>query len=70
MRGIFSGTAGGGARRMKKACINCAYASEFYPSFIDRCDLDSHVIADADEYSCKNFYPIPEEDDDGKSKLD
>lgn len=56
---------------MKKACINCAYASEFYPSFIDVCDLDGHVIADAYEYSRKNFYPLPEEvRDDGKSKLD
>ena len=55
---------------MKKACINCAYASEFYPSFIDCCDLDGHVITDADEYSCKNFYPVEQEDDDGKSKLD
>ena len=55
---------------MKKACINCAYASEIYPSFMDVCDRDGHVIIDADEYSCKNFYPLEQEDDDGKSKLD
>lgn len=46
---------------MKKACINCAYASEFYPSFIDVCDLDNHVICDADEEDCSKFKPIEEE---------
>lgn len=61
MRGIFSETAGGGAKRLKKACINCAYASEFYPSFMDVCDRDGHVIYDADEDSCEGFEPMEDE---------
>ena len=40
---------------MKKTCINCAYASEFYPSFMNVCDRDGHVIYDADEDSCEGF---------------
>ena len=46
---------------MKKACINCAYASEFYPSFMDVCDRDGHVIYDADEDSCEGFEPLEDE---------
>lgn len=42
---------------MKKACINCAYASEFYPSFMDYCDLDGHVILDAVSTAAKIFTP-------------
>ena len=54
---------------MKKACINCAYASEFYPSFMDVCDRDGHVIYDADEDNCEGFEPV-EDESNGKSKLD
>ncbi|MCB6366624.1 hypothetical protein LI291_10615 [Intestinibacillus massiliensis] len=36
-------------------CINCALASEHYPSFIDSCDLDGHVILDAETEVCGQF---------------
>ena len=39
-------------------CMDCAYASETYPEIIDVCDLDMHMIRDADTEFCDKFQEV------------
>lgn len=40
---------------MEKSCFNCAYCSETYPGFVDKCDIDDHVIKNPEKESCIHF---------------
>ena len=36
-------------------CINCAYCSESYPSFIVSCDRDGHIVQCEEKEGCVDF---------------
>lgn len=40
---------------MDKNCFNCAYCSEHYPSLVDVCDVDNHVVRKAEKEVCELF---------------
>lgn len=46
---------------MQKCCFNCAYCSEHYPSLKDTCDLDEHIVVDAEKEGCLNFVEVKDE---------
>lgn len=47
-------------------CINCAFCSIGYPSFVESCDRDGHTIADACNETCELFdeYVVGDTDED------
>ena len=42
-------------------CMNCLFCSEHYPSLVDTCDIDQHIIKDADIEKCEKFETYWEE---------
>lgn len=48
---------------MTKACMNCIYCSESYPSFIDSCDVNDREIKDVENEWCDKFIAIEGEED-------
>lgn len=40
---------------MDRNCFNCVFCSEHYPSLKDSCDIDEHIIKDAEKERCNEF---------------
>lgn len=46
----------------EKNCFNCAFCSEGYPSFVDTCDKDNHVVKNVYSEKCGDFARIDSDD--------